>query len=100
MTFRGSKWLYRWGTALIFDELRSSGSLAFPAPSTTLAVTDRVLEVFPSSASSSRSARAANAARLVRPESSLMALCVSFRALAIPAGTPRDLQRGLELLLS
>jgi hypothetical protein len=29
-----------------------------------------------------------------------MALCVSFRALAIPAGTPRDLQRGLELLLS
>ena len=41
------KWLYRWGTAFSSAWCAVAGRLAFPAPSSTLTVAGRVLEVFP-----------------------------------------------------
>jgi hypothetical protein len=59
VTFRGFEVAVPVGHCVVLNTLRGSGSLVFPAPSSTLAVADRVLEVFPSCASSGRPCRSA-----------------------------------------
>jgi hypothetical protein len=66
VTFRGLKRLYRWGTVCTSAGCSVAGRVAFPAPSSTLAVTGRVLEVFPCS-SPLALPRASQAARPGRP---------------------------------
>jgi hypothetical protein len=81
VTFRVVEVAVPVGHCSVFSNECGSGSLVFPTPSATLAVADRVLEVFPGSSLSTSQARGIRCA-FAPAEGSLVAFHLSFRALA------------------
>jgi len=99
VAFRATEVAVPVGHCVFFCVSRGSGSLAFPAPSSTLAVAGRALEVFPGS----RLRQVSRAARVqcVRPgDVGPRGLSPLLQSALVSAGTPRNLRRGLEFLLS
>jgi hypothetical protein len=82
VTFRVVEAAVPVGHCIFFSHECGSGSLAFPAPPTTLAVADRVLEVFPGSSLPVGIPRCDKRCAISPSEGSLVAFHLSFRALA------------------